>query len=56
MHWGLLGLAVPRLVHCFDGPIGTGSGELAMDRLRQALDTDKISNGAIRFDHAFRGD
>lgn len=33
-------------VHYFDGPVGTGSGELAMHRLEQALDTDKIPNGA----------
>ncbi|MEX2220312.1 MAG: hypothetical protein WEG40_00805 [Candidatus Rokuibacteriota bacterium] len=41
-------------VHYFDGPLGTGSGELAMNRLGLALDTDKIPPGALLYDRPLR--
>lgn len=47
-------LYADSFVHYFDGPLRTGSGELAMHRLEQALDTDKIPNGALLFDRTFR--
>jgi hypothetical protein len=40
--------------HYFDGPIATGSGELVMDRLAQALDTDKVPSGSLISDRTFR--
>jgi len=47
-------LYADSFVHYFDAPIGTGSGELVMDRLGQELDTSKISNGALLADRPFR--
>jgi hypothetical protein len=47
-------LYADSFVHYFDGPIGTGSGELVMDRLGRALDTDKIPDGALLSDRTFR--
>jgi hypothetical protein len=47
-------LHADSFVHYFDGPIGTGSGELVMDRLGRALDTAKIPDGALLSDRAFR--
>ena len=41
-------------VHYFDGPIGTGSGELVMERLGRALDADRIPSGALLTDRTFR--
>ncbi len=41
-------------VHYFDGPLGTGSGELVMERLGQALDTDQVPSGAVLSDRTFR--
>ncbi len=41
-------------VHYFDGPLGTGSGELVMDRLGRALDTGRIPSGALLSDRTFR--
>lgn len=41
-------------VHYFDGPLGSGSGELGMDRLDRALDTDRIPQGVLLSDRAFR--
>jgi hypothetical protein len=41
-------------VHYFDGPLGTGSGELAMDRLERDLDTDRVPRGAMLGDRTFR--
>ena len=40
--------------HYFDGPLGTGSGELVMERLGQALDTDRIPDGSMLSDRTFR--
>jgi hypothetical protein len=40
--------------HYFDGPLGTGSGELAMDRLKQAVDADEVPRGAFLSDRTFR--
>ncbi len=34
-------------VHYFDGPLGAGSGELAMDRLERDLGADRVSRGAM---------
>lgn len=41
-------------VHYLDGPIGTGSGELVMERLSRALDTAKVPEGALLFDRSLR--
>jgi hypothetical protein len=41
-------------VHYFDGPVGTGSGELVMDRLGRELDADKIPSGALLSDRTLR--
>ena len=41
-------------VHYLDGPIGTGSGELVMERLGRALDTAKVPEGALLFDRGLR--
>jgi hypothetical protein len=40
--------------HYFDGPLGTGSGELVMERLGRALDSDSIPNGSMLSDRTFR--
>lgn len=40
--------------HFFDGPIGTGTGELAMPRLERALDTGEIAPGALLTDRVLR--
>ena len=40
--------------HFIDGPIGTGSGELAMPKLERALDSGDISPGALLTDRVFR--
>jgi len=40
--------------HYFDGPLGTGSGELTMDRLGRALDTSEIPYAALLSDRPFR--
>jgi hypothetical protein len=47
-------LYVDSFAHYFDGPVGTGSGELVMDRLGRALDTGKIPDGALLADRTFR--
>ena len=47
-------LYVDSFVHYFDSPVGTGSGELVMDRLGRALDTGKIPAGALLADRPFR--
>ena len=41
-------------VHYFDGPLGTGSGELVMERLGRDLDTERIPSGALLSDRTFR--
>jgi hypothetical protein len=41
-------------VHYLEGPIGTGSGELVMERLGRALDTAKVPEGALLFDRSLR--
>jgi hypothetical protein len=41
-------------VHYFDGPIGTGSGDLVMERLGRALDTERVPSGALLSDRTFR--
>jgi hypothetical protein len=41
-------------VHYFDGPLGTGSGDLVMERLGRDLDTDRIPSGALLSDRTFR--
>src|SRR5215813_2390587 len=38
----------------FDGPIGAGSGQLAMPRLEQMLDSGSIEMGALLTDRTFR--
>ena len=40
--------------HFIDGPIRTGSGELAMPNLERALDAGDISPGALLTDRVFR--
>jgi hypothetical protein len=40
--------------HFFDGPIGTGTGELAMPRLERALDAGEVAPGALLTDRVFR--
>jgi hypothetical protein len=40
--------------HFIDGPIQTGSGELAMPALQRALDTGDINAGALLTDRLFR--
>lgn len=40
--------------HYFDGPLGTGSGDLVMERLGRALDTDRVPSGALLTDRTFR--
>ena len=40
--------------HFIDGPIRTGSGELAMPNLERALDSGDISPGALLTDRVFR--
>ena len=47
-------LYTESFVHYFDGPLATGSGELVMERLGRALDTDKIGDGALLADRPFR--
>jgi hypothetical protein len=42
------------VMHYFDGPLGTGSGELIMERLGRALDSDTIPSGALLSDRTFR--
>ena len=41
-------------VHYLEGPIGTGSGELVMERLGRALETAKVPEGALLFDRSLR--
>ena len=41
-------------VHYLEGPIGTGSGELVMERLGRALDSAKVPEGALLFDRSLR--
>jgi hypothetical protein len=38
----------------FDGPLGTGSGDLVMDRLGRAVDADSVPTGAFLSDRTFR--
>src|SRR5262249_41639578 len=38
----------------FDGPIGNGTGELAMPRLERMLDSGDIESGALLTDRVFR--
>ena len=40
--------------HYLDGPIGSGSGELVMERLGRALDTGKVPDGALLYDRSLR--
>jgi hypothetical protein len=40
--------------HFIDGPIRTGSGELALPNLEQALDSGTINQGALLTDRVFR--
>jgi len=40
--------------HYFDGPLGTGSGELVMERLGLALDAARIPDGALLSDRTLR--
>src|SRR5262245_25465255 len=40
--------------HFIEGPIGTGSGELAMPGLQRALDSGRIEAGALLTDRVFR--
>ena len=42
------------LAHYFDGPLGTGSGELSMVRLENALDTGDLPAGVVLSDRTFR--
>ncbi|MGH7366032.1 MAG: hypothetical protein ACREK9_06435 [Candidatus Rokuibacteriota bacterium] len=39
--------------HYFDGPIGTGSGELRLSRMEKALDDGRIDRGALLSDRTF---
>lgn len=41
-------------VHYLDGPIGTGSGELVMERLGRHLDAGRVPTGALLSDRTFR--
>ena len=41
-------------VSYFDGPLGTGSGDLVMERLGRALDTAQTPEGALLFDRPLR--
>lgn len=41
-------------VHYFDGSLGSGSGELVMERLGRDLDADRIPSGALLTDRTFR--
>lgn len=41
-------------VHYFDGPLGTGSGELVMNRLGSDLDADRVPGGTLLGDRTFR--
>ena len=41
-------------VHYFDGPLGTGSGDLVMERLGRDLDAERIPSGALLTDRTFR--
>jgi hypothetical protein len=41
-------------MHYFDGPLGTGSGELVMERLGRDVDTGRIPSGALLGDRPFR--
>lgn len=41
-------------VHYFDGPLGTGSGDLVMERLGRDLDTQRVPSGALLYDRPFR--
>jgi hypothetical protein len=41
-------------MHYLDGPLGTGSGELVMDRLGRDLDDGKVPSGALLGDRPLR--
>lgn len=41
-------------MYYFDGPLGTGSGELVMDRLGRALDAGQVPSGALMGDRPLR--
>ncbi|HSE05790.1 MAG TPA: hypothetical protein VLK35_16700 [Methylomirabilota bacterium] len=41
-------------MHYFEGPLGTGSGELVMERLRRALDEGRVPSGALLGDRTLR--
>ncbi len=41
-------------MHYLDGPLGTGSGELVVDRLGRDLDAGKVPSGALLGDRALR--
>jgi hypothetical protein len=41
-------------MHYLDGPLGTGSGELVMDRLGRDLDGGRVPSGALLADRPFR--
>jgi hypothetical protein len=41
-------------MHYFDGPLGTGAGELVMERLGRDLDTGRIPSGALLGDRPLR--
>jgi hypothetical protein len=41
-------------VHYLDGPIGTGAGDLAMERLGRTLDAERMPPGALLTDRPFR--
>jgi len=48
------GLYRQSFTHYIDGPIGTGSGELVMERLEKDLDAGSVARGALLFDRTFR--
>jgi hypothetical protein len=41
-------------MHYFDGPLGSGSGELVMDRLGRALDAGGVPSGAMIWDRSLQ--
>jgi hypothetical protein len=41
-------------MHYLDGPLGTGSGELVMERLGRALDSGQVPSGALLGDRPLR--
>jgi hypothetical protein len=41
-------------VHYFDGPLGTGAGDLVMERLGRDLDAARLPSGALLGDRTFR--